>query len=188
MAGRTDEEIKKELFTEERKAKVLNGEMTFREFFAVSGPEMLQSAMLGFHMYEAGKYADAEAIFEGLAALDPNESYYQTALGAVFLAQEEFEKALTAFDQAIKINSKDNAAFVNRGEVHLRMGKVLEAAQDFQSAVKLDGEGKDPLTMRAKVLAAAALQLIQSEEAKRGGGKAPEAKGKPAPDKGAKKK
>jgi hypothetical protein len=39
---------------------------------------------------------------------------------------------------------------------------VLEAAQDFMRAVELDPETKDPLTMRAKVLAAAALEAIEA--------------------------
>ncbi len=56
------------------------------------------------------------------------------------------------------------AAWVNRGEVNLREGKILEAAQDFAEAVKLDPESKDPLTQRARVLAAAALETIEKSQ------------------------
>ena len=39
---------------------------------------------------------------------------------------------------------------------------MLEAAQDFSKAVELDPQGKDPLTTRARVLAAAALETLQA--------------------------
>ena len=49
-----------------------------------------------------------------------------------------------------------------RGEVYLRQGKILEAARDFKRAVDLDPENRDPLTRRARLLAAAALQTLEA--------------------------
>ena len=149
------------LYAPERVEKWLKGEMTMRQLHAISGPEMLEMAIVGFSMYEQGKYDEAAVIFQGLNALDPYESYYLTALGAVYLAQEDLEYAMKCFNQAIKLNEKEIASYVNRGEVFLRQGKVLEAAQDFKKAVDLDPEGKDPLTHRARLLAAAALETIE---------------------------
>ena len=157
-------------------------------------------AMVGFQLYEQGRLDDAEVIFSGLNALDPRESYYLTALGAVHLAKEDLDMALRCFNQAIKMNNKEIASYVNRGEVHLRQGKILEAAEDFKSAVDLDPKGTDPLTHRARVLAAAALEMI--EQAQRGDDDAPPEKkpakaaapakksapAKAAPSKGGKKK
>ncbi|MBE2250988.1 MAG: tetratricopeptide repeat protein [Myxococcus sp.] len=140
------------------------GELTLKDYHAISGPEMLQMALIGFRMYENGKYSEAETIFNGLIALDPREAYYYTALGAVYLAQDEFERAKHNFDTALAFNPKELAAYVNRGEVHLRMGNVMEAATDFKSAVDLDPSGKDPLVIRARVLAAAALELIENAQ------------------------
>ena len=150
------------LYAPERVEKWLKGEMTMRQLHAISGPEMLEMAIVGFSMYEQGKYDEAAVIFQGLNALDPYESYYLTALGAVYLAQEDLEYAMKCFNQAIKLNEKEIASYVNRGEVYLRQGKVLEAAQDFKKAVDLDPEGKDPLTHRARLLAAAALETIEA--------------------------
>jgi len=118
-------------------------------------------AVTGFAMYEQGRYREAKVIFDGLAALDPKESYYRTALGAVFLAQDKLDEAGSEFDAAIKLNKKDIAALVNRGEVRLRKGLLLEAAEDFKSAVDLDPENKDPLSLRARALAAAALETLK---------------------------
>ncbi len=150
------------LYTAERKAKVEKGEMNLRDYHAISGPEMLQMALIGFRMYEQGKYSEARTIFSGLIQLEPTESYYFTALGAVYLAEEDLEQARLYFDLAIKLNPKEVAPYVNRGEVNLRDGKILEAAEDFARAVQLDPKFEDPLTQRARVLAAAALEMIES--------------------------
>jgi tetratricopeptide (TPR) repeat protein len=149
------------LYTQERVKRFAKGEMTLGQLDGVSGPEMLEMAVTGFAMYEQGRYREARVIFEGLAALDPKESYYRTALGAVYLAQDKLDDARAQFDAAIELNDKDIAAFVNRGEVHLRQSRIIEAANDFKRAVDLDPENKDPLSLRARALAAAALDTLE---------------------------
>jgi tetratricopeptide (TPR) repeat protein len=129
-----------------------------------TGPELLERAMEGFELYEQGDYESARLIFEELSEKDPSEAYYRTALGAIFLAEDELELALDNFNQALALNPKDSAALVNRGEVHLRLGNIIEAAQDFARAVDLDPENKDPLTMRARLLAAAALETVEAAQ------------------------
>jgi len=171
--------------TPERIARWVKGEITLAELNQVSGPEMLEMAIYGFTMYENGRYEDARTIFEALCALDPRESYYRTALGAVLLAMEDLEQADKLFTEAIQLNVKEIASYVNRGEVYLRQGKIREAAQDFKKAVEMDPEGRDPLTRRARLLAAAALQTleVQQEQArnKQSQPKAAPSAGKPAP-------
>ncbi len=152
---------KKVLYTEDRVKKWAKGELTLAQLDGISGPEMLEMAVTGFAMYEQGRFREAKVIFDGLAALDPTESYYRTALGAVYLAQDKLDEAGEEFDAAIKLNAKDIAALVNRGEVRLRRGLLLEAAADFKAAVDLDPENKDPLSLRARALAAAALETLQ---------------------------
>ncbi|HVG62840.1 MAG TPA: tetratricopeptide repeat protein [Hyalangium sp.] len=129
-----------------------------------TGPELLERAMEGFELYEQGDYESARLIFEELSEKDPSEAYYRTALGAIFLAEDELELALENFNKALELNPKDSAALVNRGEVHLRLGNIIEAAQDFARAVDLDPENKDPLTMRARLLAAAALETVEAAQ------------------------
>lgn len=163
-------EIKKEvtpgwekiLYNDERKKLVQEGKMNLRDYHAISGPEMLQMAVIGFRMYENGKYEQARTIFSGLRSLEPMEAYYCTALGAVYLALEDLENARYNFDEAIFLSPKEIAPYVNRGEVNLREGKIMEAAEDFAQAVKLDPQFKDPLTQRARVLAAAALEMLDA--------------------------
>jgi tetratricopeptide (TPR) repeat protein len=152
------------LYAPERVEKWLRGEITLQELSAISGPEMLEMAVIGFSMYEQGKYDQAKVVFTGLCALDPKEGYYRTALGAVYLAQDDLEMAEQALTDAIKLNDKEIASYVNRGEVYLRKGKILEAAQDFKKAVDLDPMNKDPLSARARLLAAAAVETLRNAQ------------------------
>jgi type III secretion system low calcium response chaperone LcrH/SycD len=168
------------LYTPERSEKYLNGELNLREYHAISGPEMLQMAQIAFNLYSSGRYTEAETMFNGLIALEPTEAYYHTALGCVYMAQDEYEKAKEQFDHALALDPKELASYLNRGEVHLRLGNIMEAANDLKACVDLDKTGKDPLAMRARVLAAAALELIEGAD---GGGKpaaAPAKKAEPA--------
>ena len=57
------------LYTPERKAAFQKGEMNLRDYHAISGPEMLQMALIGFRLYEQGKYSEAKTIFSGLISL-----------------------------------------------------------------------------------------------------------------------
>jgi type III secretion system low calcium response chaperone LcrH/SycD len=154
----------KVLYTPERSEKYLSGEMNLRSFHAISGPEMLQMAQIAFNLYSSGRYTEAETMFNGLIALEPTEAYYHTALGCVYMAQDEYEKAKEQFDHALALDPKELASYLNRGEVHLRLGNVMEAANDLKACVDLDKTGKDPLAMRARVLAAAALELIEGAQ------------------------
>src|SRR5262249_15812365 len=129
-----------------------------------TGPELLERAMEGFELYEQGDYFNARAIFEELCEKDPKEAYYRTALGAIYLAEDELDTGVESVKQGVAVNAKDWAGLVNRGEVHLRLGNIVEAAQDFARAVDLDPENKDPLTMRARLLAAAALETVEAAQ------------------------
>ncbi|MFZ5470402.1 MAG: tetratricopeptide repeat protein [Myxococcota bacterium] len=182
-SGKTEQPTpgwEKVLYDPKRIEKWVRGEMTLQELHAVSGPEMLELAKAGFSMFQHGMFNDAKVVFEGLNALDPKEAYYLTALGAVHLMLEDLEMAERCFNAAIELDDKEIASYVNRGEVFLRQGKILEAAQDFKKAVELDPENKDPLTQRARILAAAALETLEAaeEQAKnQGKAKKPASKG-----------
>lgn len=139
------------------------------ELKGITPQEMLAIAMQGYQFYEQGRYDKAKIIFEGLCSLEPKEAYYRTALGAVYLAMDDLPMAEQLLTAAISISSDELASYVNRGEVYLRQGKILEAAQDFKRAVELDPDQKDPISQRARLLAAATLETIRSAQRKSGG-------------------
>lgn len=171
------------LYSEERINQFANGEISGQELHALTGPQMLYIAVQGFRMFEEGKLEQARLLFVALCQLDPKEAYYRTALGAVLVQMDDIEGARANFTKAIELNPGEIAAYVNRGECYLRDGKIAEAAEDFATAVQL--EKKLPpedtqtraLVQRARVLAAAALEMLEA------GGRADAAISKEAPKK-----
>jgi tetratricopeptide (TPR) repeat protein len=155
-----DAQVKKEIATPSRVDQVFSGQITWQEFYGLSDEELGEMARIGFTMYEQGQYNKARAIFEGLRELDRTESYYSTALGALHLAEGALDEAVKETSHAIQINPKDLAAYVNRGEAYLRKAQPVEAAKDFAKALSLDPQGQDPLTRRARALAAATLRSV----------------------------
>jgi tetratricopeptide (TPR) repeat protein len=159
---------------------LITGKMNFQEFIDVTNESMFLMATIGHQMFEQARYNDAEIIFRGLCTLNPKESYFTTALGAIYLIQEQLEPALMAFNSSIRVNEKDVPALVNRGEIRLRQGKFADAAEDFRAAEKLDPEGKTPMVQRARALARAAIEMLgpnakqgPTQKAKRKGPEAP---------------
>lgn len=148
-------------YSRERVQRWLRGEMTLQELNGITGAEMVDIARLGYQLYENGRYADAKTVFSGLSALDPGESYYLTALGAIHLAENDLDSGLKCFDRAIVVNPDDLAAHANRGELHLSQGRLTEALNDFQEALRLDPECKDPLMARVRLLVAATVQALE---------------------------
>lgn len=164
--------------TEEQLKALINGEKTFQDFFHLSDDVLLAWANQGYFFYNQGKYNEAETIFRGLVTLNPSVAYYHTALGSILEAQEKYDDAMEEFNAALNIDGKDICALVNRGEIRLRKGQIIEAAADFQAGIKLDeqkmedqkkrGEkvSPDPAAQRARALSAVTYEVLKEIEAK----------------------
>lgn len=164
--------------TEEQVLGLLNGNLSFQDFFSLSDEVLLAWANQGYFFYNQGKYAEAETIFKGLVTLNTKVAYYHTALGSIYEAQEKYDEALEEFNKATQIDGNDICALVNRGEIRLRKGKVLEAAEDFQKAITLDDEKvakqkekkekptPDPAAQRARALSMVTFEVLKEIDAK----------------------
>jgi tetratricopeptide (TPR) repeat protein len=118
--------------------------------------EMRLVADLAYMLAEQGRNREAIVIFEGLAALAPLTGYFQSALGALRLRTGDLEHALTHLDQALAADSRDGAALLNRGEVHMRLGHHTTAIEDFQATLALadQEQTENPYATRARALLA----------------------------------
>ena len=157
---------------------LVNGEATFQDFFSLSDDVLLAWANQGYLFYKQGKYEESEVIFKGLVTLNPKIAYYHTALGSLYEAQEEYDKALEEFNAALEIDNDDICALINRGEISLRKGQVLEAAEDFKKGIELDdanmekqkeaGEPPtpDPAAQRARALSVVTYEVLKEIEEK----------------------
>jgi Flp pilus assembly protein TadD len=76
--------------------------------------EMRIVAELGFGLAEQGRNEEAITIFEGLAALAPATSYFQSALGALKLRTGDLRSALIHLNAALTADPTDLAVPANK--------------------------------------------------------------------------
>jgi tetratricopeptide (TPR) repeat protein len=151
------EEIKTdELDTSERRSKGrLKGRSAARTLSDEGPPpetDVARSDMaaLGHELFSRGKVAEARVIFEGLA-LEAVDAFVFTMLGTIHLAQNELDKALTCFEQALTIDQDDLAALVYRAEIRIQKRRPRQAIDDLQKAIGL-GQSSEPFVDRARRL------------------------------------
>ena len=106
--------------------------------------EMRIVADLGYALAQQGRDTEAIMIFEGLAALAPATSYFQSALGALRLRAGELSQALKHLDAALGADEREMAALTNRGEVYMRLGDQTAAIKDLRAVLNLTNA--DPVT------------------------------------------
>src|SRR5215471_20684930 len=119
------------------------GRVSLSQMCGLAKQEIEAIAALGFQLYEQGKVADAEAIFNGLIALDSHVYYGYAGLGALALAEEKLDEASRWLTSAAELNPEDPTVHANLGEALLRQARVEEAAAEFQKALALDPGATD---------------------------------------------
>ena len=129
-----------------------SGRISLSQIFGLANQEVEAIAALGFQLYEQGKVTDAESIFKGLIALDSQVYYGYAGLGAMSLAEEKLEEAVRWLTRATELNPNDPTVHANLGEALLRHAKFSDAATEFQMALDLDAEQKDPGANRARAI------------------------------------
>lgn len=120
------------------------------EAFGMSEADLDPIAGLSASFYQEGRLEPALRLLEGLTALRPERPEYWSALGAVLTALERHEDAVPALSIAVRMNPRDTAAFVNRGECYMGLGDPEKAGKDFESAILLDPKQEDPAANRAR--------------------------------------
>ena len=64
---------------------------------------------------------------------------------------QEYEKAIELYDEAIKLNDKFTWAYFNRGLAHKDLGNHQEALEDYNKAIALDSEDVDAYINRGNI-------------------------------------
>lgn len=124
--------------------------------------EMRLVADIGYALAEQGRNEEAVTVFEGLAALAPATSYFQAALGALWLRQGDPERAVAYLDAALTTDPADVTALVNRGEAHMRLGNFPAAHGDFQAALRYEGAVLPPVAAMCLTRARALLLRLEN--------------------------
>ena len=140
------------------------GGVSISQVFGLAKQEIEAIATVGFQLYEQGKMADAESIFNGLIALDSHVYYGYAGLGALALASEKLDEASRWLTRATELNPQDPTVHANLGEALLRQAKFEEAADAFQKALTLDPAGSDPGANRARAILSGMRIMLQEDE------------------------
>jgi len=132
--------------------KLINNQISIADLDGMSKKKMLQIAEMGYIKLKHGRLKEAKTIFEMLSELDHLNAYYRAALGAIFQKEGKIVEAIVEYSQALKLNPKDLASLVNRGEIFLRTRNFKSAADDFKVAILADDKGANLWANRARSL------------------------------------
>ncbi|HPQ39738.1 MAG TPA: tetratricopeptide repeat protein [bacterium] len=149
------------LSTEELRQLIENGGC-LKDAFHLTDSDLTSLMMIGYELFNQGKYDDARVIFQGLEALGHDDPFVYTALGTIAARKNELEMAHDYFNRAIDGDPEDMVALTNRAEVFLKQNCFEEAASDLQKAIELDPDEESALSSRARVLAMVTRELMES--------------------------
>jgi Flp pilus assembly protein TadD len=70
------------------------------------------------------------------------------AQGEAYLDQNDYEQAITAFSEAIRLDPGNAQAYGSRGLAYYRQGKYERAIADYDRAIELDSNNPVAYTQR----------------------------------------
>lgn len=143
----------------------INGGISLGAAAGWTADEIRLVSELGFALAEQGRNYEAITIFEGLAALAPATVYFESALGALWLRENNPAQALPHLNAALGADQHDIVARVNRSEVFLRLENYEGAKIDLDFVLKqeVEVENKNILEQcltRARALSATLKRLL----------------------------
>ncbi len=149
-------------FTAENFQKFVRGEMTWGQLQGLTMEQAYAMAQLGYTQFEQGRYAEAQAIFEGLVVSNPYDAYFHTVLGSIYARTDRSTDAAEEYSLAIELDENNIAARTNRAELLLQHGEFQMAMDDLKQAIALDKDGTDPNAARARALATATAAIVEA--------------------------
>jgi tetratricopeptide (TPR) repeat protein len=104
-------------------------------------PAADELAMLGraFELQQAGRLAEAEAVYAQVLAANPDDPTTLVNAGAVALARGDFGLAITRFERVVRLAPGNAPARSNLGFALIRAGRDSEALAVLDRAVALNG-------------------------------------------------
>ena len=99
-------------------------------------------ALLGraFELQQAGKLAEAEALYAQVLAASPDDPTALVNAGAVALARGDFEVAIARFERVVRLAPNNVPARSNLGFAQIRAGRDDEALATLDRAVALKSD------------------------------------------------
>ncbi len=139
----------------------INGGVSLGAAAGWTADEIRLVSELGYALAEQGRNHEAITIFEGLIALAPATVYFETALGALWLRENNPARALPHLNAALAADANDIPTRVNRGEVHLRLENYDAARRDLEHALRQKIKQETPLITQCLTRARALLLTVE---------------------------
>ena len=89
-------------------------------------------------LYQAGKFAEAQAAFEGVLAANAGSAPAQAGLVRTLLRQEKIDQARETVNKAVAAQPNSAVLLSAQGDVHFRFAEMGEAETSYINAKKLD--------------------------------------------------
>lgn len=136
-----------------------NGVLTLAEIRGVSHDQLEAVYRVGFGLYNAGKYDDAEKLFRFLCVFQHTDPKYWVAMGAVRAARKNYAEAVKAYATASMFDCNLPKPHYYAAQCFLAMGDYDSAESGVVSLLELCPAG-DPTNNKYRALATALREKI----------------------------
>lgn len=102
-------------------------------------------------VYKERRYGDAAAMFETYVQRKPDNAYGHYMLGLSAWKAGELDRARSAFEKSLELDSKHVKTLLNLSRVLIEQGKPLDALTHVTTAVQLDSTSSEVHRMMGRV-------------------------------------
>ncbi len=135
---------------------------TFQDFTNLSPQSMEVIYMVAYNQYNAGKYDEAEKIFQLLSILNHFDVRFWTGLGAAREMQKKYDEAVKAYSYLAILDLHDPMPPLLSAKCFLAAGKLKDAEGALQASIY---NAKKPEHAQIKEQAQNLLELLEKAQA-----------------------
>jgi type III secretion system low calcium response chaperone LcrH/SycD len=114
---------------------ILRGDLSYRQLCGITPEEMESAYASAYTLYQAGKYADAERIFQFLALFDSHEPKYWLGLGGCREALKNTAGAAEAYLIPLVVDTPEPQAALRAAICCEAVGRTEDAVEALKTAV-----------------------------------------------------
>ena len=132
-----------------RAGQIGPAEQTYKQLSSIHEKEY--KPLYALYLFRAGRHAEAIAEFQRLAKDDPADRNMRTALVQAYLAEDRAADAEKVLGDALRKNSKDVDALLQRSRIYLASGKYTEAQADLTQVLGIRRDSAEAHHILSKV-------------------------------------
>jgi serine/threonine protein kinase/tetratricopeptide (TPR) repeat protein len=117
--------------------KHAEAEHTYKRALEVRPDDVSIHSNFGNYYYRTGRYSDAAAQFREVVRLTPDNYRGYSNLGGIYFFLKRYDEALVALQKSLDLQPTASA-YSNVGSILYSQGKYVDAAREFERAIKLN--------------------------------------------------